>query len=223
MTDLSTFNIAIDVVSDTVCPWCFIGKRRLGKALASRPQINFTVRWRAYRLDPTVPRQGLERRAYMKARFGDDDRIRQIGEAIRDAGSKENIHFAYDRIARTPNTLDSHRLIRWAASAGVQDQVVEHLFKAYFEEGRDIGSATVLCDIAAAAGMELDLVSRLLTSDADVELIEREDALAHQMGISGVPTFIFANRYATSGAHEPEVLLQVIDRLLDEAGAATGA
>ncbi len=223
MTNLSSFNIAIDVVSDTVCPWCFIGKRRLGKALASRPDISFAVRWRAYRLDPTVPRQGLERKAYLKARFGDDDRIRRMGDAIRDAGATEGIQFAYERIARTPNTLDSHRLIRWAASAGVQDKVVECLFKAYFEEGRDIGSAPVLCDIADTAGMDRELVSRLLASEADVELIEREDALAHQMGISGVPTFIFANRYATSGAHEPEVLLQVIDRLLNEAAAATGA
>ncbi len=216
MTELSPINIAIDVVSDTVCPWCFIGKRRLGKALASRPEIDFTVRWRAYRLDPTVPRQGLERKAYLKARFGDDGRVRQMGEAIRDAGAKDDIHFSYERIARTPNTLDSHRLIRWAASAGCQDQVVELLFSAYFEEGRDIGSPTVLCDIAAMAGMDQELVSRLLASDADVELIEREDALAHQMGISGVPTFIFANRYAASGAHEPEVLLKVIDQLLDE-------
>lgn len=219
MTELSPINIAIDVVSDTVCPWCFIGKKRLGKALASRGQIDFTVRWRAYRLDPTVPRQGLERKAYLKAKFGDDSRVRQMGEAIRDVGAKEDIRFAFDHIERTPNTLDSHRLIHWAASAGVQDQVVEHLFRAYFEEGRDIGSATVLCDIAAMAGMDLELVSRLLASDADVELIEREDALAHQMGISGVPTFIFANRFATSGAHEPEVLLQVIDRLLDETDA----
>lgn len=216
-------NIVIDVVSDTVCPWCFIGKRRLAKAMASRPQITFDVRWRAYRLDPTVPPQGLERKAYLKARFGDDDRVRQMGESIREAGRMEDIHFAYERITRTPNTLDSHRLIRWAASAGVQDDVVERLFKAYFEEGRDIGSAAVLCDIAAEAGMNQELVARLIAEQADVELIEREDALAHQMGISGVPTFIFANRYAASGAQEPNVLLQIIDRLQDEASVVSSA
>jgi predicted DsbA family dithiol-disulfide isomerase len=211
----------IDVVSDTVCPWCFIGKRRLARALAARPDIDFDVRWRAYRLDPTVPREGYDRKAYLAAKFGDGERVKQMGEAIRTAGEGEGIAFAYDRIAKTPNTLDSHRLVRWAATAGVQDDVVERLFHAYFEEGRDIGDRKVLTEIANDAGMDGELVHYLLAQEADAERIEREDALAHQMGISGVPTFIFANKYATSGAHEPDILLQVIDKVSSE--AAEGA
>jgi len=208
----------IDIVSDTVCPWCFIGKRRLGRALAQRPDIEFDVRWRAYRLDPTVPHEGVDRKAYLQAKFGDGPRVKAIGDAIRDAGTGEGIAFAYDRISRTPNTLDSHRLVRWAASAGVQDDVVERLFSAYFEQGRDIGDTAVLADIANDAGMDGELVAKLLAEDADRELVEREDALAHQLGINGVPTFIFANKYAASGAIEPEKLLQVIDKVVEEVG-----
>ena len=210
----------IDVVSDTVCPWCFIGKRRLGKALAARPDIEFDVRWRAYRLDPTVPREGLERKAYLEAKFGDGGRIKAMGEAIRDAGAGEGIEFAYDKIEKTPNTLDSHRLVRWAGTAGVQDDVVERLFKAYFEDGRDVGNRKVLVEIANDAGMDGELVHYLLAQEADTQLVEREDALAHQMGISGVPTFIFANKYAASGAHEPEKLLRVIDTIVKETAEA---
>ena len=210
----------IDVISDTVCPWCFIGKRRLGRALAARPQIAFEVQWRAYRLDPTVPREGYDRKAYLEARFGDGERIRAMGETIRTAGEAEGISFAYDRILRTPNTTDSHRLVRWAGTAGVQDEVVERLFRAYFEQGRDIGDRAVLVAVSAEAGMDSDLVGELLAQDADVELVEREDALAHQMGITGVPTFIFDNKYFTSGAHDPEGLLQLIDKVVGETAAA---
>ena len=210
----------IDVVSDTVCPWCFIGKRRLARALAARPDIDFDVRWRAYRLDPTVPPEGYDRKAYLAAKFGDGERVKQMGEAIRAAGESEGIAFAYDRIAKTPNTLDSHRLVRWAGTAGVQDDVVERLFHAYFEEGRDIGDRKVLTKIATDSGMDSELVHYLLAQEADAELVEREDALAHQMGISGVPTFIFANKYATSGAHEPDIILQVVDKVASEAADA---
>ncbi|HTQ12639.1 MAG TPA: DsbA family oxidoreductase [Rhizomicrobium sp.] len=207
----------IDVVSDTICPWCFIGKRRLARALAERPDIAFDVRWRAYRLDPTVPPEGVERRAYLKAKFGDGERPRAMSEAIRAAGESENIAFAFDRIARTPNTIDSHRLIRWAGSAGLQDEVVEALFRAYFEEGRDIGDIDVLVDIAGQTGMDTALVADLLEDGADRELVEREDVLAHRMGITGVPTFIFASKYAVSGAHDPETLVGLIDKVVLEA------
>jgi len=152
----------IDIVSDTVCPWCFIGKRRLERALAMRPDVPVEIFWRPYRLDPTVPREGVDRRAYMKAKFGDSPRSAAMGEAIRSEGAGEGIDFAFDKIAKTPNTLDSHRLIRWAAGAGVQDAVVERLFKAYFIEGRDIGDAQVLTDVAGEAGMDTALVSELL-------------------------------------------------------------
>ena len=211
----------IDVVSDTICPWCFIGKRRLARALAERPDIEFDVRWRAFRLDPTIPPEGVDRRAYLKAKFGDGERPKAMSEAIRTAGESEAIAFAFDRIARTPNTLDSHRLIRWAGNEGLQDEIVEALFKAYFEDGRDIGNLDILVEIASETGMDSALVADLLEEDADRALIEREDELAHRMGISGVPTFIFANKYAVSGAHDPETLLQVIDKAAKEAMQVT--
>ncbi len=207
----------IDVVSDTICPWCFIGKRRLERALALRPAIEFDVRWRAYRLDPTVPSEGVDRKAYMKAKFGDSPRSHAMADALRNAGTVENIAFAFDRITKTPNTLDSHRLIRWAGSAGMQDAVVETLFRTYFEEGSDIGSREILMAVAEETGMDTALVGELLEAGADREIVEREDALAHQMGVSGVPTFIFANKYAISGAQDPEVLVRVIDKAAEAA------
>jgi len=205
----------IDIVSDTVCPWCFIGKRRLARALAMRPEMSFNIHWRPYRLDPTIPPEGVDRRAYLKAKFGDSPRSAQMGEVIRSEGAGEGIDFHFDKIERSPNTLDSHRLIRWAGSAGVQDGLVEHMFDAYFVQGRNIGDRAVLREIAAEAGMDAALVAELLEKDADREIVEREDLLAHEMGISGVPTFIFDNRYMVSGAREPEVLVRIIDKAVE--------
>jgi predicted DsbA family dithiol-disulfide isomerase len=213
----------IDIVSDTVCPWCFIGKRRLGRAMAMRPQVTFEVHWRPYRLDPTIPREGVDRRSYMKAKFGDSPRSAAMGEAIRTEGAGEGIDFAFDKIARTPNTLDSHRLIRWADGAGVQDDVVERLFKAYFIDGRDIGDGRVLIEVAGEAGMDAKLVAGLLAGDADLAAVEREAGMANQMGISGVPTFIFDSALMISGAREPEVLVRVIDKALEAASVAAGS
>jgi predicted DsbA family dithiol-disulfide isomerase len=206
----------IDIVSDTVCPWCFIGKRKLEQALSLRSEIPFDIRWRAYRLDPDVPRGGVDRRAYMKAKFGDSPRTSAMSDAIKAAGESVHIAFAFDRIEKRPDTIDSHRLIRWAANDDRQNDVVERLFKAYFEEGRDIGDPAVLIDVASEAGMDGRLVEELLAKDADRELIEQEDALAHRMGISGVPTFIFANKYLISGAHDADKLVRVIDKTQSE-------
>lgn len=144
----------IDIVSDTICPWCFIGKRRLERALDLRPDIAFEVHWRPFRLDPTVPREGIDRKAYLRAKFGEGPEVAQRGEAIRALGALENIAFDFNSIARTPNTTDLHRLIRWGGTAGVQNTIVEALFSAYFEEGRDIGDPATLEWIAAQAGME---------------------------------------------------------------------
>lgn len=202
----------IDVISDVVCPWCFIGKRRLARALAMRPTLVADVRWRAYRLDPTVPAGGLDRKAYLAAKFGAGPQVRQMGETIRTIGKDEGIAFAFDGIARTPNTLNAHRLIRWSASVDLQDEMVEALFRAYFEQGRDLGAVPTLVEIASSVGMDGELVSELLASEADVAAVEREDALAHQMGVSGVPTFIFAGRIAISGAEEPDSLLRAMDK-----------
>ena len=202
----------IDIVSDTVCPWCFIGKRRIERAMALRPDVKFDVVWRPYRLDPSIPREGVDRRAYLKAKFGDSPRTSAMGGAIRSEGESEGIAFAFDKIARSPNTLDSHRLIRWSANAGKQDQIVERLFQAYFIEGQDIGNSAVLSEVAAKAGMDGALVARLLAGDADLVSVEREAGLANEMGITGVPTFIFDSKFMISGAREAELLVRVIDK-----------
>ena len=208
----------IDVISDTVCPWCFIGKRRLMRAMEQRPNIPFDVRWRPYRLDPTVPKGGMNRQAYMRAKFGDDPmKIVEMHKLIAAEGAKDGIEFDFAAITRRPDTLDSHRLVRWAEAAGVQDEVVERLFIAYFENGEDIGDIRILADIADLCGMDGVDVARMLETDTDIAMVEREDQIAHEMGVTGVPAMIFGNRLAVSGAREPEVLLSVIDRVTEMA------
>lgn len=208
----------IDMISDTVCPWCFIGKRRLVRAMASRPHIPFVVKYRPFRLDPTVPKGGTTRHAYMKSKFGDQAKITQMDAIIAAEGAKEDIAFDFAAIERRPDTLDSHRLIRWAEASGVQDEVVERLFIAYFENGEDIGDIRILSDIADICGMDGVEVAHLLEDDTDVALVEREDAVAREMGVTGVPAFIFGGRIAVSGAREPDILAQAIDKALEEAG-----
>jgi len=204
----------IDVISDTVCPWCFIGKRRLMRAMALRPEIAFDVKWRPYRLDPTVPRGGMDRQAYMRAKFGDDPmKIVEMHKLIAAEGAKDGIEFDFAAIQRRPDTLDSHRLIRWAEANGVQDEVVERLFIAYFENGEDIGDIRVLADIADLSGMDGVEVAEMLESDTDRALVEREDEIAREMGVTGVPAMIFGGKLAVSGAREPEMLALVIDRV----------
>jgi predicted DsbA family dithiol-disulfide isomerase len=204
----------IDFISDTICPWCFIGKRRLARALAMRPNILFDVRYRPYRLDPAVPREGVDRAQYLAARFGADGKLEEAHAAIAAEGAKEDIAFDWAAIRKTPNTVDSHRLIRWAEAQGVQDEVVERLFVAYFENGEDIGDIRVLSDIGDLCGMDGAEIADLLESGTDVALVEREDRLAREMGVTGVPAMIFANKIAVSGARAPEVLAMVIDRAL---------
>jgi len=207
----------IDFISDTVCPWCFIGKRRLARAIAMRPAINFDVRYRPYRLDPSLPKGGMERAAYMAAKFGKNGGVEEAQKVIAAEGAKEGIEFDFAAILRAPNTLDSHRLIRWAALTGAQDEVVERLFAAYFENGEDIGDIRVLADIADVCGMDGAQVADMLESDQDLALVEREDQLAREMGVTGVPAMIFANKVAVSGAREPQVLTMVIDKALEMA------
>jgi predicted DsbA family dithiol-disulfide isomerase len=209
----------IDVISDTVCPWCFIGKRRLQNAMALRPDIAFDVRWRPYQLDTTVPRGGMDRQAYMRAKFGDDpQKIVEMYKLIAAEGAKDGIEFDFASIQRRPNTLDSHRLIRWAEAAGVQDDVVERLFIGYFENAEDIGDIRILADIADMCGMDGMEVAEMLESDTDLSLVTREDEIAREMGVTGVPAMIFGNRLAVSGAREAEVLVSVIDRVSEMTG-----
>lgn len=210
----------IDVISDTVCPWCFIGKRRLDAAVAQRPDLGIQVNWRPYQLDPNVPREGVERRAYFRAKFGDGERVKGMSETLVTYGAELGIAFAFDKAEMRPNTIDSHRLIRWASSVGVQDAVVEALFKAYFEQGRDIGDAAVLTSVAADCGMDAELVEELLASEADRELVLREAGLAGQMGVQGVPAFVLEGKYVLVGAQDTDVLLRVFDKVREKQAAA---
>ena len=203
--------LTIDIVSDVVCPWCYLGEKRLEQALAEEAGP-VAVRWRPYQLDPTIPAAGLDRAEYMEKKFGKSGRLQSAHDNLTRLGAEVGLPFAFDRIKRSPNTLDAHRLIRWAGSAGVQEKVVDRLFKAYFVEGRDIGERAVLIEIAGECGLDAKLIEELLADGADADLIKREIEQAQAMGVSGVPFFIFAGRVGVPGAQEPSVLRQAMAR-----------
>jgi len=206
----------LDVYSDTICPWCYVGKRRLERALQARPQRDLTIRWRAFQLNPGMPAEGMDRKAYIEAKFGAAERARAIYDTVRAAGASEGIAFAFDRIRRTPSTLQSHRLIRFAGGQDRQDETLEALFQAYFLDGRNIGDRTVLAEVAADAGLDRAEAAEYLAGDADAEAVLSEDALARRAGINGVPCFIFNGRFALSGAQEPEAFFQLFDLAREE-------
>lgn len=201
--------LTIDVVSDVVCPWCYLGEKRLEAALAEAAQ-RVALRWRPYQLDPTIPEGGLDRAEYMEKKFGKSGRLQSVHDNLTRLGADVGIPFAFDKIKRAPNTLDAHRLIRWANSAGVQGKVVDRLFKAYFVEGRDIGDRDVLIDIAGECGLDARLVEKLLAEGADADLVREEIAQAQAIGVSGVPFFIFAGRLGVPGAQDPSALLRAM-------------
>jgi len=207
MTDAA--ELTIDVVSDVVCPWCYLGEKRLAAALADEPEP-VVVRWRPYQLDPTIPEGGLDRKAYMEKKFGRDGRLKAVHDQLARLGAEVGLDFAFDRISRAPNTLDAHRLIRWAASTGRQGEVVDRLFRAYFVEGRDIGDRAALLDVAAESGLDAALVARLFKEGADVEAVKSEIAQAQAMGVTGVPFFVFAGRLGVPGAQDVAVLRRAL-------------
>jgi len=204
--------ITVDVVSDVVCPWCFIGQKRLDKAAATLPDIDVEIHWRPYQLDPTIPPEGKDRRQYMLDKFGSEERIRQIHERVEGLGAAEGIDFAFDAIRIAANTLDAHRVIRWAGTAGeeAQNRLVRRLFQLNFEEGANIGDHAVLIEAAREAGMDASLVETLLPTDADVEAVRAEIATASRMGITGVPCFLIEGKYAVMGAQEVGTLADAI-------------
>ena len=206
--------LQIDVVSDVVCPWCFIGKRRLDIAIEGQTDVE--VCYRPYLLDPTLPPEGASRAQYMRAKFGDARILQDVHRKLAEAGEQTGIRFAFDKITRSPNTLDCHRLIFWALNEGVQDAVVEELFSRYFEHGLDISQPSVLADVAADAGMDRSLVLKLLAGNDDRDVVATEDEQARRMGIEGVPCYIVAGRYALLGAQDPIVLRRVFDRAREE-------
>src|SRR5688572_4781385 len=211
MTTPTSDPITIDVVSDVVCPWCYVGKHRLEKALAMLPERKFAVFWRPFQLDPTIPKQGMPRQTYLERKFG-RERLADLHKPLIEIGKAEGIPFAFDKITRSPNTLDAHRLIRWAHEAGKQNEMVDRLFALYFTEGADIGDRAVLTKAAVDVGLDAALVARLLTTEADLDPVIAEINGAQKMGISGVPTFIFAARFAISGAHPAETIKKAIEQ-----------
>jgi predicted DsbA family dithiol-disulfide isomerase len=206
----------VDIVSDAICPWCFIGKRRFERALAEAAPGAVPgpveIGWRPFQLNPDIPREGMDRAAYLRAKFGDAPGAGRH-DAVIAAGREEGIAFDFAAIKRTPSTLDAHRLIRYAGERDRQDATVEALFRAYFTAGRDIGDPAELAAIAGEAGLDRAAVAAHLAGDADLEAVRAEDAFARQIGINGVPCFIFERKYAISGAQPPEVFRQVFAKI----------
>jgi predicted DsbA family dithiol-disulfide isomerase len=216
-----TDKVTIDVVSDVMCPWCYIGKRRLEQALTKLDDLDIDVRWRPYQLDATLPPEGRDRREYLETKFGGPERAKEIYARIEDAGREEDLDFKFEAIAVSPNTIDAHRVIRWSANDGseVHDKLVEILFRVFFMEGANIGKHDVLVDAAQEAGMDGSIVASLLATDKDRDEVTKEIATAQQMGVSGVPCFIIDNKYAVMGAQQPEAIVDAVRQAAQQTNA----
>lgn len=211
------YKVRIDIVSDTICPWCYIGKRRLERALNAGPSpIDAEIGWHSFQLNPDMPSAGMERDAYLDAKFGGVQRARRQYGVIGKAGREEGIEFRFDLIRHTPNTVESHRLVHYSGLHGCQDAVMEALFRAYLIEGRNIGDLRELVEIGVEAGLERAVVLRYLESDRDTGFILGEDERIRNLGVSGVPCFVVERRYAVSGAQSPEVFRQIFDLVREE-------
>jgi len=212
--------VRIDVVSDVVCPWCFIGKRRLEKALALNPDIPVEVHWRPYFLNDWIPREGISREQYLTTKFGSPERYKGIAQRVSAAAAAEGLTYAIDKISRQPNTLDAHRLIRWAGGIGKAADMKQKLMDLYFTEGADLTNHAVLVQAAADIGLDAEDIRAALASDKDVAEVEGEALSAKEAGIEGVPCFIFGGKFAVSGAQAPEYLADAIARVAQAADAA---
>lgn len=213
----------IDVISDVVCPWCFIGKRHLEQALetwrAQHPDETPVVRWHPFQLNPDLPAAGVPRKQYLENKFGGPARAKEIYARVSAAGQRAGIDFAFDAIQVQPNTIDAHRLMHHAGEQGRQDAMAEVIFRRYFLEGADLTDRQILADIAQQAGMDRDEALAYLAGDADRELIEEQDRRARAIGVEGVPFFIFNQRLALSGAQPPEVMLEAMEKAREELAA----
>ena len=214
--------IKIDIVSDVVCPWCYLGKARLEAALGQMKDVTAEINWRPYQLDPTIPRGGVDRKKYMEAKFGTGPRLGEVHKQLEGFGREVGIRYEFDAIKVAPNTMDAHRLIRWAAQAGpgIQGKVVNRLFKLYFTEGADIGNQAVLIKAGADSGMDKAIIEALLPTDAEEAGVIGEIATSKQLGITGVPCFIFNQKYAVSGAQTPDILIEAIQGAMRDAPVA---
>jgi predicted DsbA family dithiol-disulfide isomerase len=205
-------DLTVDVVSDVVCPWCYIGKRRLEKAIALTPDVPVQVRWHPYFLNPWVPREGISREQYLTTKFGSVERYKDIAKRVAGAAADEGLTYALDKIARQPNTLDCHRLILWAGDTGNSARMKQRLMDLYFAEGADLSDREVLVQAAVDCGLDGETVRHLLAGDTDVVMVEQAANQAKEAGIDGVPCFIFGGAFAVSGAQAPEYLADAIKR-----------
>jgi predicted DsbA family dithiol-disulfide isomerase len=203
--------VRIDFVFDTVCPWCYIGKRRFERALAQRPHAHARIYWRPFLLNPDLPALGVDHRTFMERKFGGSTRVQRMLNAATLAGRTEGIDFAFDRIARVPNTIQSHRLVRFATQWGCAAEVLEAIYHAYFHDGRDIGDVDELIAIGAEQGLSAQDLSAHLLSDDDRFSLLGENTRSHRLGINGVPCLILDGLYALAGAQEPDILLRLLD------------
>ena len=206
--------LIVDVYSDAICPWCFIGKRRLQRALAAldgRHKVEVT--WRPFQLNPDMPREGMDRKVYRSAKFGSWERSLALDAKVEEVGKAEGIPFAHHRIRRTPNTFDAHRLVWLARQEGLQDAVIETLFHSYFIEGVDVGDREDLVAVASVAGLNAERVERFLGGDGGAEAVREEETNARRIGVSGVPFFVIGGKYAVSGAQEPRTLVSAFDQV----------
>ena len=216
--------VRLDIISDPICPWCYIGKANLDRAIAETGANPFAIEWRIFQLNPDMPAAGMDRKTYLEAKFGGTERAKAIYQRIEDAAKDSGIDVDFSRIERTPNTMDAHRLIRWSRTTGQQSALVDRIFRAYFEDGKDISDHALLIELGESVGMEREILERLLAGDADRDLLAQEDMTAREMGVTGVPCFIVGGKYVLQGAQPPETWANVIRELIvaqdQRAGAA---
>lgn len=201
----------IEVFADLVCPWCYIGWRRLHRALAERPALRAEIRWRPFQLNPDMPAAGMDRQLYLHAKFGSRERARQIYGVVEETARRDGLALDLSRIRRTPNTFDAHRLVRWSESLGDASSMVEALFEAYFVNGADLSDWDALADAASAAGRDRESALSVLKNGEEAAAVRAADAQARQLGLHAVPCFVFDRRYALSGAQEPSSLMPLLD------------
>ena len=208
--------IQIDLFSDVICPWCFIGKRRLERALKIRSNPRVDINWRAFQLNPDMPKNGIAREQYIEAKFGGPERAQGIYDNIRRVGETEGLEFRFDKIKQTPNTILAHRLISWSKHLKISDLVVERLFKAYFFEGLDIGSMETLIELLEELEINTEAFKSYIKTDNGLDEVSNETRFAYEHGITGVPCFIFDKKYSVSGAQEPEAFFPLFDLNINE-------
>ncbi|MEX5596586.1 DsbA family oxidoreductase [Pseudophaeobacter sp. C1-32P7] len=214
MTSLPS--VKLDILSDPICPWCYIGKTHLDKALAEIPNHPFVIEWHPFQLNPDMPREGMDRRAYLEAKFGGKEGAVRAYAPIVEHAEQAGLSIDFEGMKRTPNTLNAHRLIHWAGTEGKQTAAVDALFEAYFVKALDIGDPEILADIAEEIGMERDVMLKLLETDNDLEAIQSRDAHSRKMGVNSVPTFVVANQHAVPGAQPPELWKEVIADIMSQ-------